>query len=173
MAHLRELPQQNTQWQQLGMNSEMINLLCEELITAATRLDLEGMLKRALAGQEHAGTRREQLLARQVLRAQLVMRDFIAWFGYLSLPEEKIPNSYVGEKQKVFARQASLASDELPQLAAVAPQPGVAYMGDWLSALMTIILDNAGHSATRDISFEHNRQLGQIIGQMKQENLSC
>ncbi|CNG74554.1 putative virulence factor [Yersinia intermedia] len=173
VAHLRELPQQTTQWQQLGMNSEMINLLCEELITAATRLDLEGMLKRALAGQEQAGTRREQLLARQVLRAQLAMRDFIAWFGYLSLPEEQIPNSYVGEKQKVFARQAPLANDELPQLVSVAPQPGVAYMGDWLSALMTIILDNAGHSATRDISFEHNRQLGQIIGQMKQENLSC
>jgi hypothetical protein len=46
-------------------------------------------------------------------------------------------------------------------------------MGDWLSALMTIVLDNAGHTATRDISFEHNRQLGQIIGQMKQENLPC
>lgn len=173
VAHLRELPQQTTRWQQLGMNSEMINQLCEELITAATRLDLEGMLKRALAGQEQAGTRREQLLARQVLRAQLAMRDFIAWFGYLSLPEEQIPNSYVGEKQKVFARQAPLASDELPQLASVAPQPGVAYLGDWLSALMTLILDNAGHTATRDISFEHNRQLGQIIGQMKQENLPC
>lgn len=173
VTYLRELPQQATYWQQLGMNSEMIGLLCEELITAATRLDLEGILKRALAGQEQAGTRREQLLARQVLRAQLAIRDFIAWFGYLALPEELIPNSYVGEKKKVFARQAPLASDALPQLTAVAPQPGVAYMGDWLSALMTIILDNAGHSATRDISFEHNRQLGHIIGQMKQENLSC
>ncbi|ELW8960603.1 putative virulence factor [Yersinia enterocolitica] len=173
VAHLRELSQQITQWQQLGMNSEMINLLCEELITAATRLDLEGKLKHALSGQEQAGTLRSQLKARQVLRAQLTIRDFIAWFGYLSLPKEHIPNSYVGEKQKVFARQTSLASDELPQLASVTPQPGVAYMGDWLSALMTIILDNAGHSATRDISFEHNRQLGQIIGQMKQENLSC
>lgn len=173
VAHLRELPQQTTHWQQLGMNSESINQLFEELITAGTRLDLEGMLKRALAGQEQAGTRREQLLARQVLRAQLAIRDFIAWFGYLSLPEEQVPNSYVGEKKKVFARQAPLANDELPQLAAVAPQPGVAYMGDWLSALMTIILENAGHSATRDISFEHNRQLGQIIGQMKQENLPC
>jgi len=171
VAHLRELPHQTAHWKQLGMTGEMINQLCEELITAATRLDLEGMLKRALAGQEQAGTRREQLLARQVLRAQLAMRDFIAWFGYLSLPEEQIPNSYVGEKNKVFARQTSLASDELPKLTSVAPQPGVAYMGDWLSALMTIILDNAGHSATRDISFEHNRQLGQIIGQMKQENM--
>ncbi|WP_145490506.1 virulence factor SrfC family protein [Yersinia aleksiciae] len=173
VAHLRELPQQAAYWQQLGMNSDMINLLCEELITGASRLDLESGLKRALAGQEQAGTSRQQLLARQVLRAQLTMRDFIAWFGYLSLPEEQVPDSYVGEKKKVFIRQTTLASDELPQLASVAPQPGVAYMGDWLSALMNLILANANHSATRDISFEHNRQLGHIIGQMKQENLPC
>ncbi|MCU1795233.1 putative virulence factor [Pectobacterium polaris] len=173
LAHLRDLPQQTMSWQQLGMSSEMINLLCEELITAATRLDLEGKLKHALSGQEQAGTLRHQLKARQVLRAQLTIRDFIAWFGYLSLPEDQVPNSYVGEKKKVFSRQALLSDDALPQLTSVAPQPGVAYMGDWLSALMTNILDNAGHSATRDISFEHNRQLGQIISQMKQENLSC
>lgn len=173
VAHLRELAQQTKQWQQLGMSSELVNLLSEELITAATRLDLEGALKHALAGQEQAGIRREHLMARQVLRAQLAMRDFVAWFGYLSLPQEKVPNSYVGEKNKVFIQQTPLGSDELPQLVSVAPQPGVSYMGDWLSALMTIILDNAGHSATRDISFEHNRQLGQIISQLKQENLSC
>lgn len=172
VAHLRDLPQQVIHWQRLGMSSEKIMLLCEELITAATRLDLEGSLKRALAGQEQAGTRREQLRARQVLRAQLTIRDFIAWFGYLSVPEEQIPQSYVSSK-KVFARQAPLASDELPQLASVAPQPGVAYMGDWLSALMRIVLENAGHSATRDISIEHNRQLGQIISQMKEEKLPC
>lgn len=173
VAHLRELPQQAPQWRQLGMNSELINHLSEELITAATRLDLEGTLKRALAGQEQAGTRREHLMARQVLRAQLTMRDFIAWFGYLTLPPEKVPNSYVGEKNKVFVRQKPLMNDELPQLAAVAPQPGVSYLGDWLSALMSVVLDNAGHSATRDISVEHNRQLGQIISQLKQENMPC
>jgi hypothetical protein len=58
-------------------------------------------------------------MARQVLRAQLTMRDFIAWFGYLTLPPEKVPNSYVGEKNKVFLRQKPLMNDELPQLAAV------------------------------------------------------
>jgi len=173
VAHLRDLPQQTAYWQQLGINSEAINLLCEELITAATRQDLEGTLKRALAGQEQAGTLRQQLLARQTLRAQLAIRDFIAWFGYLAMPEAQIPNSYVGEKKKVFARQATLASDELPQLPAVAPQPGVAYVGDWLSALMKITLDNAGHSATSDISAEQNQKLGQIIGKMKQENQPC
>lgn len=173
VAHLRELPQQMSQWRQLGLSNELVNYLCEELITAATRLDLEGTLKRALAGQEQTGTRREHLMARQVLRAQLTMRDFIAWFGYLALPPENVPNSYVGEKNKVFARQTKLASDELPQLAAVAPQPGITYLGDWLSALMSVVLDNAGHSATRDISFEHNRQLGLIISQLKQENMPC
>ncbi|MCS3431091.1 putative virulence factor [Klebsiella sp. BIGb0407] len=171
VAHLRDLPLQTTYWHQLGINHELINLLSEELVTTATRLDLEGTLKQALAGQEQAGTLRAQLVARQVLRAQLALRDFIAWFGYLSLPSEKLPNSYIGEKNKIFVRQTTLASDELPQLAAIAPQPGLSYMGDWLSALMTLILDNAGHSATRDISFEHNRQLGQIIDQLKQETL--
>ena len=173
VAHLRELPQQTAHWSALGLNSELMNLLTEELIAAATRLDLEGTLKQALAGQEQADTHHDQLRARQVLRTQLAMRDFIAWFGYLSLPEEQVPNSYVGEKKKVFARQTPLTGDALPQLAAVAPQPGVAWMGDWLSALMTVILDNAGHSATRDISFEHNQQLGQIIRQLKQENTPC
>ncbi|AUV01080.1 virulence factor SrfC family protein [Phytobacter ursingii] len=173
VSHLRDLPQQAIGWQRLGMSSDMINLLCEELVTAATRLDLEGKLKRALSGQEQAGTLRHLLKARQVLRAQLTIRDFIAWFGYLSLPEDQIPNSYVGEKNKVFSHKVTLSGDELPKLAPVAPQPGVTYMGDWLSALMTIVLDNAGHTATHDISFEHNRQLGQIIGQMKQENLPC
>lgn len=65
VAHLRELSQQTSPWRQLGMSTELINQLSEELITAATRLDLEGSLKRALAGQEQAGTRREHLMARQ------------------------------------------------------------------------------------------------------------
>ncbi|WP_333849806.1 virulence factor SrfC family protein [Leclercia sp.] len=173
VAHLRELPQQLSQWRQLGMSNALINQLCEELITAGTRLDLEGTLKHALAGQEQAETPREQMRARQVLRAHLAMRDFIAWFGYLTLPPEKVPNSYIGEKNKVFLRQKQLANDELPQLAASAPAPGFAYLGDWLSALMSVVLDNAGHTATRDISYEHNRQLGQIISQLKQENMPC
>ncbi|NWC64568.1 putative virulence factor [Cedecea sp. P7760] len=173
VSHLRELSQQPAIRTQLGMSGELINLLTDELIAAATRMDLEGTLKSALAGQEQASTRREQLMPRQVLRAQLAMRDFIAWFGYIALPQDKVPNSYIGEKKKVFAQQVRLSNDELPQLPAIAPQPGIAYIGDWLSALMTVVQDNAGHSATRDISLEHNQQLGHIIAKLKQENTTC
>ncbi|WP_341536073.1 virulence factor SrfC family protein [Aeromonas veronii] len=41
--------------------------------------------------------------------------------------------------------------------------------GDWLSSLVLITQDNAGHSATRDISHDQNQRLGQIIHQLKQE----
>lgn len=173
VAHLRDLPQKMALWRQFGIDNELINQLCEELITAATRLDVEGSIKRDLADHDQAQIPLEQMRARQVLRTNLAIRDFIAWFGYLKQPPEKVPNSYIGEKNKVFVRQKQLASDELPQLAAVASQPSIAYLGDWLSALMSIVLDNAGHSATRDISFDQNQQLGLIISQLKQENISC
>lgn len=100
VAHLRELPQQAPQWRQLGMNSELINHLSEELITAATRLDLEGTLKRALAGQEQAGTRREHLMARRVLRAQLTMRDFIAGLVISLYRLKRCPTAMLARKIK-------------------------------------------------------------------------
>ncbi|WP_279465357.1 virulence factor SrfC family protein [Aeromonas veronii] len=55
VAHLRDLPTRKTLLAQLGIETELIDLLTEELVTAANRLDLEGTLKRTLAGQEQAG----------------------------------------------------------------------------------------------------------------------
>ena len=104
VAHLRELPQQPLQWRQLGMSSELINQLSEELITAATRLDLEGTLKHALAGQEQAETTRVHMRARQVLRAQLTIRDFIAWFSH--------PASRQGTQQLCWREKQSVSASE-------------------------------------------------------------
>lgn len=173
IAHLRELAQHATYWAPPGIPAELLNTLSEELITAATRMELETTLKQVLAGQQQVNIRREQLMARQVLRAQLTISDFIAWLGYLTLPAEQVPDSYVGDKSKVFSKKTTLMNDELPQLPAQASTPGLGYIGDWLSALMAQILNNAGHSATRDISFEQNRQLGQIISNLKQESMPC
>ncbi|MGE6196398.1 putative virulence factor [Aeromonas media] len=169
VAHLRDLPTQKTLLAQLGIETELIDLLTEELVTAANRLDLEGMLKRTLAGQEQAGVRREQQLARQVMKAQFTLRDFVAWFGFLGMPPEKVPNSFTGVKGKLFARGAEIGPNELPCLPPTPLSPAMAYLGDWLSSLVLITQDNAGHSATRDISHDQNQRLGQIIHQLKQE----
>ena len=40
---MRDLPTQKTLLAQLGIETELIDLLTEELVTAANRLDLEGM----------------------------------------------------------------------------------------------------------------------------------
>ncbi len=169
VAHLRDLSTRSAIWSQLKIEKELVGLLTEEIITAANRLDLEGTLKRSLAGQEQAGVRREQLLTKQVMKAQLALRDFIAWFGFLSQPPEKVPNSYVGSKGKVFARTHMIAPDELPHLPATASDPSLQFLGDWISALVVITQENAGHSAGRDISSEQNKNLGQIISLIKQE----
>ncbi|BEE16384.1 hypothetical protein VAWG006_06370 [Aeromonas enteropelogenes] len=169
VAHLRDLPTRKTLLAQLGIETELIDLLTEELVTAANRLDLEGTLKRTLAGQEQAGVRREQQLARQVMKAQLTLRDFVAWFGFLAMPPEKVPHSFAGTKGKLFARGSAIGQNELPCLPATPLNPAMAYLGDWLSSLVLITQDNAGHSATRDISHDQNQRLGQIIHQLKQE----
>ena len=172
ISHLRELPQQTTSWQKLGIHPALINPLCEELITVATRHDVESLLKHALAGQEQVNISHQKLAARQVLRAQMALRDFIAWFGYLSQPKEKIPQSYLFDKKKIFTNDQPLADDELPQIPEHPPEHlGQTYAGDWISALMMQIQDNAGHSATRDISVEANQKLGHIIRLIKQETL--
>ncbi|MGL5452464.1 MAG: virulence factor SrfC family protein [Aeromonas sp.] len=173
VAHLRDLSTQQTLLTQLGIEAQLIDLLTQELITAANRLDLEGMLKRSLAGPEQTGVRREQLLARQVMKVQFALRDFVAWFGFLSMPIEKVPNSFAADKGKLFARTAQIAPHELPCLTLEAPKPAMAFLGDWLSCVVLITQDNVGHSATRDISFEHNQRLGQIIHQFTQESAPC
>ena len=138
----------------------------------ATRHDVESILKHALAGQEQVNISHQKLMARQVLRAQMALRDFIAWFGYLSQPTEKIPQSYFSGKKKIFTHAQPLADDELPQIPEKTPEmPGQTYVEDWVSALMMQVQDNAGHSATRDISVEANQKLGNIIRHIKQETL--
>ncbi len=170
VAYLRDLPQRALFWQKMGFKSELIHLLTEELVTAATRMDLEAQLKQSLSGQEQAGVARETLATRQVLRAQCTLQDFISWFGYLTLPSDKVPHSYMGDKKKVFISQPTIDNDDLPSLPPHAQQLGSQYLTDWVCALMAVVLDNAGHTATRDISFEQNERLGQIIRNLQQEN---
>jgi hypothetical protein len=103
------------------------------------------------------------------MKAQFTLRDFVAWFGFLGMPPEKVPNSFTGVKGKLFARGAEIGPNELPCLPPTPLSPAMAYLGDWLSSLVLITQDNAGHSATRDISHDQNQRLGQIIHQLKQE----
>lgn len=173
VAHLRELPERHGLLRLLGLEHETVTLLTSELIQAAHRLQLQMHLDGALLGRAQSSARRDQLVERQVLTAQLVLSDFVSWLGYQHEDVSRRPKSLVGEKQPLFMPQHSpLSTGELPRLA---PQPvnhAVLYLSDWLSGICYLVQDNAGHSAGREITLEQNDRLGLVLARFRQKEMS-
>lgn len=163
VAHLREIPERQTLLQLLGLEKAVVESLTDELITAANRMELQQQLDQALLRRAQSSAKRDQLVERQVLAAQLVLHDFIAWLGYQEMPVEQRPNSLTGKKEKLFLPNAPILSGELPRLAAQPVNQAVLYLADWLSGICIITQENAGHSAGREITMEQNERLGAVL----------
>jgi len=166
IAHLRHLPENLKLMNFLGFGKTAIEALVDELITAASRLDLEGLLLSAVTSVEQTGTRREQLVGRQVLVASNLLGDFIGWLGFAGKPASERPTSKNAAGKPLFEPPATLAENALPQLAEK-PQDYRQYIGDWLVGLGQICQDNAGHSAGLEISIEQNEALGELLATLR------
>ncbi|MGU9992158.1 hypothetical protein D0839_13990 [Bordetella avium] len=167
IAHLRDLPERKRLIDSLFIKKEVVETLVDELITAANRLDLQGSLAASLTGRQDSSSTREQLVMRQVLRAQLILNDFIAWLGYLTMPLEERPVS-IANKQRLFARTTRLDATDLPQLDEQPADTNTEYAGYWLTGLMNVVQGNAGHMAGSEISIEQNQALGGILQGFRQ-----
>ncbi|MBT2786393.1 MULTISPECIES: putative virulence factor [unclassified Halomonas] len=165
VGHVRELPQRQGLLSMLGLDRELVKLLADELITASSRLKVQDKLHEALLQRIQSGARRDRLVARQVLAAQLVLRDFIAWLGFHYVPVEQRPNSFVGAKTHLFGyERLSIPKGDLPQLPEQPVNQAMVYLGDWLSGLCLMTQENAGHSGGREITIEQNERLGEVLG---------
>lgn len=172
VAHLREVPGRHSLLQLLGLEKAVVESLTDELITAANRMALQQRLDQALLGRAQSSAKRDQLVERQVLAAQLVLRDFIAWLGYQEMPIDERPNSLAGKKDKLFLPSTPILSGELPSLA---PQPvnqAVLYLADWLSGVCIVTQENAGHTAGREITMEQNERLGAVLTSFRQREMT-
>lgn len=161
--HLRTIPEDQRFMAYLGVAKPAVESLVDEVITAANRLDLQTRLLKAIVSTEQVGTKREQLVERQVLTARTELNDFIAWLGFAQIPLEQRPESAVNKGARLFEPPPVIAPGRLPQLP---PQPvnhTAYYVFDWLVAFSRIAMGNAGHSAGREISPEQNDALGRII----------
>jgi hypothetical protein len=163
IGHLRHLPEDVRLMTYLGFAKPAVEALVDEIITAASRLDLQSRLLRAIVSTEQIGTKREQLAGRQVLTAKTVLGDFIGWLGFIETPLERRPDSRVERGSKLFQPPAVIAPGKLPQLPAQPLEHTRNYVGDWLVALSKIAEDNAGHSAGREITPEQNEALGKVL----------
>ncbi|SFT91520.1 putative virulence factor [Halomonas saccharevitans] len=164
VGHVRELPQRHGLLRMLGIDRDLAKHLADELITGASRMGVREKLQEALLQRVQSGARRDRLVARQVLAAQLVLRDYIAWLGFHHAPVEQRPISFVGAKTHLFGYERhQVSSGELPQLPSQPVNQAVVYLGDWLSGLFLMTRDNAGHTEGREITIEQNERLGEVL----------
>ncbi|MGY2338408.1 putative virulence factor [Pseudomonas sp. SDO5532_S415] len=163
IAHLRELTTRQSLLNLLGLEKALLEAVVDELITAGYRQDLPGQLSRAVLKRAQSGARRDQLVERQVLEVQRVLRDFVSWFGYLQKPVNERPNSRTGTKAPLFSFYTDIGPGQVPVLPAQPSNQAQRYLGDWLSGLAYITQDNAGHGAGREITPEQNERLGQVL----------
>lgn len=173
--HLRSLPDNQELLDYLGMEQEVMVLLADELITAASRMNVEQRMIDSLANTELVGVRRDAMVERQVSRVYNVLGDFITWFNFKA-EEAKCPESKINRGHKIFERPNHNSvtwgdDDRLVQLPATPVNYTYLFVYDWLIALEAIIKDNAGHSAGREIDAEQNEQLGKIIQLMKSSSV--
>jgi hypothetical protein len=163
IAHLRELTTRQSLLNLLGLEKALLEAVVDELITAGYRHDLPGQLSRAVLKRAQSGARRDQLVERQVLEVQRVLRDFVSWFGYIQKPVSERPNSRAGAKAPLFSFYTDIGPGQVPVLPAQPSNQAQLFLGDWLSGLAYITLDNAGHGAGREITPEQNERLGQVL----------
>lgn len=162
-SHLRQLSLKDSCLQSLRIpnHEKVIPVLIEEIITASNRKNLANIIKEKVLTRTQDNARREQVALRYVLNAQLAIHDFLAYLGFINIPKDARPKNPQG--QALFDFHHEIAPGQLPQLSDEPKPPYTQFLGHWMFALYNLIIENAGHSAGRELSVEQNAQLGAIL----------
>ncbi|MBX8484112.1 putative virulence factor [Pseudomonas cichorii] len=166
-THLRGLSRRQHLLDLLELPSDAIALLVKELVVCAERLDLPLQLSQALLKRAQSGVRRENLVQRQVLTAQLLLNDFSAWFGHTAQPASQRPAGLLGAKQPLFSFYQKEMPGRFPLLAPQADDQSVIFADDWISGIAIHTHNNVGHRKGKEITPEQNEALGRVIQAFK------
>ena len=151
----------------LGLPRRTMEQLTAELIVAMSRFEIESRLVKKVVQTEQSGTKRENLVDRQVLSVQTLMGDFLTWLGQQYIPVDERPKNRKNGDQPLFAQPPRVPSGALPPLGEQPTDYYRQYVFEWLFALGKLVIENAGFDAGRDISAELNANLGDILQQLK------
>ncbi|MBF8729537.1 hypothetical protein IRZ59_03690 [Pseudomonas guariconensis] len=163
IKHMRDLSTQPLRLASLRMTRELVEALTEELVSAVRRPAFLEQLDAAVMQRIVSGARRDQMVQRQVMAVQLVMRDFLCWFGLLGKPLSARPNSLLGAKEPVFSFYRTVAEGELPNLPEQPSHQEQRFLVDWLSGLAWLTQENAKNGADPEITTEQRRQLAVLL----------
>lgn len=163
IKHMRDLGTQPQRLLSLRMSRELMDALTEELVSAVRRPALLEQLDEAVTRRILGGARRDQLVQRQVIAVQLVMRDFLSWFGLLTKPVDQRPPRLAGNKGPLFDFYQKVAVGELPILPEKPSHQEQHFQVDWLSGLAWLTQENAKSGADPEITTEQRRQLAVLL----------
>lgn len=163
ISHLRALPERTQLLKVLFRKPEAIADLVDEVISASYRFKLQDRLTDALLAHSNIGSRREQTVEKQVLTLQVILQDFVAWFGNLHIPTAQRSQRLQNQAGTVFDFYAQQGPADLPQLPEHAEEQGRRYLFDWFSAFKDATEANAGQQEGNDITLEQNNALGTVL----------
>ena len=171
ISQLRRLIQDQGLKQYIGLDEDTFQSIIDELITGAYMYKLEEHLIEALQdGELQTSATRIDIADRQVLVTKRIFGLFLEMLGQDILPEDEKAKSdpSTGQKGTVFTPPPSIPVGTLPD---IAPKPvpfsAIAIL-DWLRAFESMVINNAGQSAGREITIEQNEQLGLILNRFKE-----
>lgn len=159
IEHLRALANHSALLQLIDVDQSTLNLLVEELITAAFRLELPRQLQQAVCSAK-------EVEERQISQALSVLGDFVAWLGFQQLPLAQRPASRIHHGQAIFVipTMTDIANTvRLTQLATTPVNGAAFYIYDWLVGLSTLIEQNSGYSAAMTLDARQRARLASIL----------
>ncbi|HLO76233.1 MAG TPA: putative virulence factor [Magnetospirillum sp.] len=163
LRELRQLPESAEMRAFLGLGSDALQGLVDEVITGAMRFRLEEKLVESLhKASNRAAATRSKLADQQVLVATTIVNDYVDYLGLSEVEPAQRPASVVPGRT-VFRPPQPIIPGTLPTID-VNPLPysGIFIM-DWFEAFRATAIANAGHAAGSEISPEQNERLGQIL----------
>ena len=165
-AKLRRLPQDEAMLKALGLPREAVADVVDDLITGSDRHGLRDRIADAVRKETlTVGARWEEMADRATLIAAYEINDYVAYLGFGGLAEEDRPEF---EQHAVFSPDALRVKGvgTGPEEVGIGPEREPlerVFFLDWGVAFRSLGMDNVGHAPGREISGEHNRELGRIL----------
>lgn len=164
ISQLHDMPEHDDLMHFIGLPKDIIEKMSDELITGADRLKLEQKLTLSLnEAEERTAMTRHKLVERQVLVVRSLLGDFVDYLGNSDRPLAERAASPVQKGRVLFEPPPALALKVLPELPPNPINYPRMYILDWFEAFKQLAIDNAGHTAGRDITPQQNQRLGEIF----------
>lgn len=164
-GRLRRLQQDESVLEILGLAGETVGEVIDEIIVGADRNGIRDRIAEAVREETlTAGARWEDAAERAVRIAVYEIDDYVAYLGYGGLAEKDRPGFPEAPKQ---ATRAIFSGDALKvkgiEIGPAREPLERNYFVDWGAAFRALGIANISHASGREISDDHNRELGRII----------